>query len=100
MRMQTQLRDEDGHISTASLLRSIFGGGKRLSGVISLPRLYYQALVFGQQMNLVIVGILVGSVRSVAEIVLVPEFILDLAIDLIDVLLFGDVEHAPTGLLR
>src|ERR1700739_1296848 len=50
-------------------------------------------------MDLVVLGAIIGAVRGVAEAVLVPQFVLDLLIDLIDRLLLADLEHASAGFL-
>src|SRR6266481_5446556 len=69
--------------------------------VVSLSGLYRQIFLLYRDLDLVIARLGgVGSIRGVAEAVLVAQLVFDLSVDLIDRLFLGNLKQPSAGLFR
>src|ERR1700722_3195114 len=68
--------------------------------VISFARLHHEILLLHGQTNLVVSGRGVGFLRHVSQAVLVPQFLVDRRVNLIDRQFLRYFEETPSGFLR
>src|SRR5438552_3797191 len=72
--------------------------GHLRSGVVAVSGLNHEAVLLDREMDLPITGARFECIGRVADVVLIAEFFLDIAVDLFDRLFLGHFKKAAAGL--